>query len=87
MNSNMDSSLSPITIGRVDSNKISIKSNKLSRHQCQIEYKQGFWEVVDGDGTKHSTNGTWIFIEKPYEIYEGMVFKAGQTLFECHYLR
>ena len=66
-------------------NKISIKSNTLSRHQCQIEYgPDGNWMVVDGDGSKHSTNGTWAFMEQQFLIEEGMIFKAGQTLFEAH---
>jgi hypothetical protein len=38
--------------------------------------------VYDGDGIKPSTNGTWIFIEEPYEITDGMIFKAGQTMFK-----
>jgi hypothetical protein len=68
----------------VESNKICIKSTTLSRRQCEIEYTDGNWKVIDGDGSKHSTNGTWAFMEHPFMISEGMVFKAGQTLFECH---
>ena len=35
----------------------------------------------DGDGKKPSTNGTWLFVDELFKIYDGMVFKAGQTLF------
>jgi len=28
-------------------------------------------------------NGTWIFVEEPMKIYDGIVFKAGQLLFKA----
>ena len=86
--SNFDIANTPITIGRVEGNKISVKSTTLSRHQCQIEYiaVSDHWVVSDGDGKKNSTNGTWAFMEQPFLVTEGMIFKAGQTLFECHLL-
>ena len=37
--------------------------------------------MQDGDGKKFSTNGTWLFAEKSFEIYSGMMFKAGESLF------
>lgn len=37
--------------------------------------------VYDGDGEKPSTNGTWIYMEGVYEITDGTMFKAGQTMF------
>jgi len=39
--------------------------------------------ICDGDGTKTSTNGTWLFVENPTKIYDGMIFKAGQLLFKA----
>jgi len=33
----------------------------------------------DGDG-KPSTNGTWLFVDEYFLIYDNMVFKAGQTI-------
>ena len=49
-----------------------------------MEYQQdSTWIVYDGDGSKQSTNGTWVFMEQLFLVYDGMVFKAGQTLFEC----
>jgi hypothetical protein len=36
--------------------------------------------IYDGDGSKCSTNGTWIFMEGVHEIQDGMVFKVAQTL-------
>ena len=40
------------------------------------------WIVYDGDGTKPSTNGSWIYLRAPLEITDGMMFKAAQTLFK-----
>jgi len=42
-----------------------------------IEYVDGQWLLKDGDGKKHSTNGTWLFVDELFLIYDGMVFKAG----------
>ena len=45
-----------------------------------LEYN-GFWFIKDGDGDKLSTNGTWLFAENFFEMFDGMVFKVGETLF------
>ncbi len=45
--------------------------------------QHGDFYIVDGDGKKPSTNGTWLFAENDYEIESGTVFKAGQSLFLC----
>ena len=52
-----------------------------------ISYVNGSWILKDGDGTKLSTNGTWLFVDELYKIYNGMIFKAGQILFEAHLRR
>ncbi len=49
----------------------------------QIEFKDSNWFVVDGDGKKGSTNGTWLFAKDFFEIQSGTVFKAAQILFEA----
>ena len=66
---------------------IKFDDNQLSRLQCTIECIDGNWILKDGDGTKSSTNGTWLFVDELFKIYDGMVFKAGQTLFRTHKLR
>ncbi len=38
---------------------------------------------MDGDGLKHSTNGTWLFAERPHLIHDQMVFKAGTVLLKA----
>lgn len=77
---------SPIKIGRIPDCTVWIDDMNLSRCQCIAEYVDNGWVVRDGDGKKASTNGTWyglnrLFADDDYEIFDGMIFKAGQTLF------
>lgn len=74
-------------IGRMADCNIKFDDNSLSRYQCSILYVEDMgWFVRDGDGDKKpSTNGTWLFVDEPYEINNNMVFKAGQTLFQAQY--
>lgn len=76
-----------ILIGRMPSCNIKFDDNQLSRLQCTIEYIDGNWILKDGDGSKSSTNGTWLFVDELFKIYDGMVFKAGQTLFRTRKLK
>ena len=39
--------------------------------------------LYDGDGKKLSTNGTWLFVEQFFDIYDSMVFKVGESLFKA----
>lgn len=70
-----------ILIGRLPHCNILFDDTQLSRQQCMIEYINDEWVLKDGDGVKTSTNGTWLFVDELFKIYDGMVFKAGQTLF------
>ena len=70
-----------IRIGRMSNCDIKFDDNSLSRHQCCIQFVNGNWVLQDGDGAKGSTNGTWLFVDELFKIYDMMVFKAGQTLF------
>lgn len=54
-----------------------------TNHQ-RLKYEDSHWVIYDGDGIKESTNGTWIYIEDAYEITDGMMFKAGQTMFKVN---
>ena len=55
-----------------------------------IEYVDGQWLLKDGDGKKHSTNGTWLFVDELFLIYDGMVFNAnvkrGYNLWKLSYI-
>lgn len=74
-----------ILVGRMVECKVKFDDSSMSRYQCSMNYRedQG-WVLFDGTGDKKSTNGTWLFVENDYEIFNGMVFKAGKTLFEVH---
>ena len=39
------------------------------------------WMLCDGHKDKPSTNGTWLYINEDLPVYDGMVFKANQTIF------
>lgn len=41
------------------------------------------WKITDGDGEKASTNGTWLFADNFFEVFDGMNFKVGETLFKA----
>jgi hypothetical protein len=56
--------------------------NSLSRYHSLITYKDR-WYIQDGDGSKFSTNGTWLFVEEFFELSNEIVFKAGETTFRC----
>lgn len=78
---------SPIRIGRQSDCQIRFDDNSLSRYQCLMTYEAGAgWHLQDGDGRKNSTNGTWLFADFAFEVFNHMVFKAGQSLFEVSVL-
>lgn len=72
----------PIQVGRMVDCRIRFDDNSLSRYQCTIKFENEKWVLKDGDGKKSSTNGTWLFADEYFEIYDELVFKAGQTLFQ-----
>ena len=78
---------SPVRVGRQGDCQLRFEDNSLSRYQCLLTYEVGGgWYLQDGDGRKNSTNGTWLFVDFLFEIYDHMVFKAGQSLFEVSVL-
>ena len=73
-----------ILIGRMGDCKIRFDDSNLSRYQCNISFNQTKgWILKDGVGDKKSTNGTWLYVEDEFEVYDKLVFKAGKTLFEA----
>ena len=72
-----------ITIGRSQKCDIIIEDMMLSKIQAYIEYdsKTKKFYLNDGDGTKESTNGTWVFILNATKITNNFMFKAEHTLF------
>jgi hypothetical protein len=73
-----------ILIGRYNNADIKLDDKLLTRIHCEISYseKDG-WVLFDGFEGKSSTNGTWIYINEEIKIYDTMIFKASQTVFQC----
>ena len=42
---------------------------------------QNSWVLTDGFNNKPSTNGTWLYLNENFEMHNGMIFKANQTIF------
>ncbi|OMJ74013.1 hypothetical protein SteCoe_27161 [Stentor coeruleus] len=75
-----------ILIGRNAASHIKISDQMLSKVQCTIFYTcTSGWMLVDGDlnNNRCSTNGTWMYLNEDFEIYNGMIFKTNQSLFEA----
>lgn len=71
-----------VKIGRTQECQIKFDSTNMSRVQCIVAYSVELgWFIQDGDGNRGSTNGTWLYIDEPFQLIENTVFKAGQTLF------
>jgi pSer/pThr/pTyr-binding forkhead associated (FHA) protein len=62
--------------------QIRFEDTSLSRYHCQFFFDKQ-WKISDGDGEKASTNGTWLFADNFFEIFDGMNFKVGETLFKA----
>jgi len=78
-----------IKIGRNQNCNVIIEDMMLSKVQCIIEYnsKEKNFYLIDGDGTKESTNGTWVFILNSTKITENFIFKAEHTLFMANLIK
>jgi hypothetical protein len=50
--------------------EIRFDDTQLSRLHSFIENIDGRWILTDGDGKKQSTNGTWLFVDELFEIYD-----------------
>ena len=63
--------------------EIGIEDNHLSKVQLLLTFKKGNWILIDGDGKRPSTNGTWLYISQETAITDKMQFKYGQTLLQA----
>ncbi len=74
-----------INIGRYNNADIRLNDKLLSKIHCEISYteKDG-WILSDGHDNKPSTNGTWIYLNEDMMIYDKMIFKSSQTIFQCY---
>ncbi len=78
-----------IKIGRLKTSEIDIEINdeSTSRVQTSIFYENNNWYIIDGnkqENYKSSLNGTWLYANEYYTIFDGMIFRAGTTFFECN---
>lgn len=73
-----------IKIGRSKNCDIILKNLEYSRIQTTIYFneKDKFWYIKDGFGNYKSMNGTWIFINFPWEISFHNEVKIGNNLLE-----
>ena len=60
-------------------NDIFINDNQLSREQAIIYYEGLNWYIKDGGKESNSTNGTWLYIDKNFQILHNLTFKVGPS--------
>ena len=51
------------------------RDNSAGKNNCKIYFfsiifEEGNWVLKDGDGQKLSTNGTWLFVDELFKIYD-----------------
>ena len=71
-----------VFIGRGITCDVRLDDNLLSKLHATIFYNSNGWNLVDGDMVKHSTNGTWLYLSDNFEMYNSMIFKSNQTVFQ-----
>jgi len=72
-----------ITIGRQNNVDILIQDKLLSKIHSTICFSEtSGWMLYDGYENNSSTNGTWLYINEDFEIYDKMIFKSNQTIFQ-----
>lgn len=74
-----------IRFGRKTGTNINIvfSDDSTSRIQSTITYENNNWYIMDSDGIKTSSNGTWMLADEYYEIQDGMIFRAGSNIIDC----
>ncbi len=77
-----------IRIGRIKNEEtdFAFEDDDVSRKQCMIIFEDNNWYIVDGNGINPSSNGTWFYPEKYFNITDGLIIRIGTTLFECKLL-
>ena len=75
-------------MGRSNNCDVVIEDAVLSKFQAHIYFnaEKECWCLEDGFTGKRSLNGTWLYLNDDFEVYDGMTFKANQTLFQASLL-
>ena len=76
-----------IRIGRLQNNETDVVfvDEDVSRKQCILIYEDNNWYINDGDGENPSSNGTWFYPEKYFNITDNLVIRMGTTSFLCKF--
>ena len=76
-----------IRIGRLQNNETDVvfADEDVSRKQCILTYEDNNWYINDGDGENKSSNGTWFYPERFFNISENLIFRMGTTSFLCKF--
>ena len=72
-------------IGRKQDADIEITDTQVSREQAMIYYENNNWYIKDGGKEKPSVSGTWLFLDKKYEIKSDMIFMVGSSTIKLDY--
>ena len=73
-------------IGRKQDADIEITDSQVSREQAMIYYENNNWYIKDGGKEKPSGSGTWLFLDKKYEIKGDMFFMVGSSSIKLDYI-
>ena len=76
-----------IRIGRLQNNETDVvfADEDVSRKQCVLFYEENNWYINDGDGENKSSNGTWFYPERFFNINENLIIRMGTTSFLCKF--
>lgn len=56
-----------------------INESEVSREQAIIYFENGNWYIKDGGKENPSANGTWLYVDKKYQINDSFIFKIGPS--------
>ncbi len=74
-------------IGRKQDSDIELPENEISREQAMIYYEKDNWYIKDGGKEKPSGSGTWLFLDKRYEITNDIIFMVGSSTIKLEYIK
>ena len=73
-------------IGRRQDADIVLTDSQISREHTMIYYENDNWYLKDGGKEKPSGSGTWLFLDKKYEIKSDMIFMVGSSSIKLDYI-
>ncbi len=78
---------SPVTIGRQNCT-INLNYSFLSKRHCILSFDKDnkFWVIIDGNGNRPSTNGTWVTLNSKHEISHTTDVKIGNNVIRINLL-